>query len=117
LIRSSGQGLECLAEQSADLIFAVDTFPYLVLSGLARHHLAEAARVLRPGGALLILNYSYRADDGLDRAEIAACAPTCRFQVARNGTRDFTTWDGLTFLLRKTWSDRRPSPRQACRAA
>jgi SAM-dependent methyltransferase len=64
LLRSSGRDLALFKDASFDLVYAVDTFPYLVLSGrdLAERHMSDAARVLRPGGTLLVLNYSYLGD-------------------------------------------------------
>jgi SAM-dependent methyltransferase len=98
----SGRDLAPFADRSLDLVLAVDSFPYLVQSGgaLAERHVAEAARTLRPGGSLMILNYSYRGDDGRDRAEIRRLADAHGFTVARAGERPFTLWDGLAFHLR-----------------
>jgi hypothetical protein len=61
----------------------------------------EAARVLRPGGALLILNYSYRGDDTADREEVAALFAASGVAVERLGTRDLALWDAAAFLGRK----------------
>jgi SAM-dependent methyltransferase len=93
------------------LILAVDAFPYLVAAGaeIAARHVADAAALLDPGGALAILNYSYRGDLDRDRADIAALAARHGLRLERNGTRDFTLWDGATFLLRKP-SQRLSSP-------
>jgi SAM-dependent methyltransferase len=98
----SGRDLAPFADRSLDLVLAVDSFPYLVQLGgaLAERHVAEAARTLRPGGSLMILNYSYRGDDGRDRAEIRRLADAHGFTVARAGERPFTLWDGLAFHLR-----------------
>jgi len=61
----------------------------------------DAARLLAPGGALVILNYSYRGDLDTDGRDVADVAQRYGFAVERNGTRDFTLWDGVSFLLRK----------------
>jgi hypothetical protein len=61
----------------------------------------EAARVLRPGGDLLIFNLSYRGDLDCDRADLAALAGD-RFAVVRDGTRDLRLWDAPAFHLRRT---------------
>ena len=53
------------------------------------------------GGALAILNYSYRGDLDADRHAVANLSQRYGFAVTRNGTRDFTLWDGATFLLRR----------------
>ena len=86
-----------------DLILAVDSFPYLVAAGgdVADRHLADAARLLRPGGALAILNLSYRGDPGLDRADAARWAAEGGWTLAADGGAPFALWDGLAFLLRR----------------
>ena len=102
LRQSAGRDLAGIADASLDLVLAADVFPYLVEAGgdVAAIHVAEAARVLRPSGALLILNYSYRGDAGADRSEVADLAAAAGFTVERAGTRDFAAWDGAAFLLR-----------------
>ena len=99
----TGEGLAGYADASADLVLAVDVFPYLVLQGqdLVGIHVAEAARVLRPGGSLLVLNYSYRGDPDLDRADVTALATRYGFEVRRFATGDFILWDGSTNWLVK----------------
>ena len=98
---SSGRDLSGLGDGSADLVLGADVFPYLVQAGVAGSHVAEAARVLRPGGHLLILNYSYRGDPAQDTSEVADLADRHGFDVLRAGTRDLTLWDAAAFLLRK----------------
>ncbi|MBP1807416.1 class I SAM-dependent methyltransferase [Rubellimicrobium aerolatum] len=95
---TSGRDLP-LPDASADLVLAADVFPYLVDSGLAEAHLAESARVLRPGGHLLILNHSYRGDPDADRADLAVLAPPNGLRLRRAATGDFALWDAATFLL------------------
>jgi ubiquinone/menaquinone biosynthesis C-methylase UbiE len=99
---SSGRDLSGVADSSAELVLGADVFPYLVQAGVAGAHVAEAARVLRPGGHCLILNYSYRGDGEADRAEVADLAARHGFEVLRAGTRDLSLWDAATFLLRKS---------------
>jgi SAM-dependent methyltransferase len=101
--RGSGRDLAPTPSASLDLVLAIDVFPYLVASDedLAPRHIAEAARVLKPGGALLIMNYSYRGDLARDRAEAAANAARAGLDLLRNGTRDTEIWDGITFLMRR----------------
>jgi len=101
LVRSSGRDLALFADTSFDLALAVDVFPYLVQSGLAATHVREAARVLAPGGTLLLLNYSYRGDAEADRREVAGFATEAGFAVKRNGTREFASWDGIAFHLER----------------
>jgi SAM-dependent methyltransferase len=98
-----GTGLAAFTGRHYDLILAVDAFPYLVAAdpAVAERHVADAARLLPARGALVILNYSYRGDLDADRKAVADLASRYGFAVLRNGTRDFTLWDGVTFLLRK----------------
>ncbi len=100
-VQPSGRDLACFADGSFDLVCAVDVFPYLVLAGTAERHLHDAARVLRPGGHLLVLNYSYRNACEQDRTEIAQLAADARLSVRRHGTRELTLWDGRAFLLQR----------------
>ena len=57
--------------------------------------------MLRAGGAALVLNYSYRGDLDLDRADLAAHARSAGLRVERDGSRDLALWDAAAFLLRK----------------
>ena len=98
LLRTSGLDLGALRHGIADFVYAVDSFPYLVEAGVAAAHLAEAWRVLRPGGALLVLNYSYRGDLAADRAELAAAKG---FRMIEDGSSPFRHWDGRSFLLER----------------
>ncbi len=97
----TGGELSQFAGASFDLVLAVDSFPCIVAvePELARRTIAEAARLLRPGGALAIFNYSYRGDPAIDRAEAAAAANAAGLNVQRNGTRDLALWDGTSFLF------------------
>lgn len=102
--QSSGRDLALFPDGFFDLVLAVDMFPYLVQSGagLAETHVAEAARVLRPGGDLLILNFSYRGDPDQDRVDVRHCADRCGLTVLRDGARAFSLWDGAAYHLAKT---------------
>jgi ubiquinone/menaquinone biosynthesis C-methylase UbiE len=99
----SGLGLQDFAGASFDLVVAMDTMPYLVSAGgnLAERHFADAARVLRPSGDLLVLNYSYRDSLELDRTEVRRHADACGLATIRNGLRPFRHWDGAIFHFRK----------------
>jgi SAM-dependent methyltransferase len=99
-----GAGLGEFAGRRFGLILAVDAFPYLVAAdpAIAAAHVDDAAGLLQACGALAIFNYSYRGDLAADRAKVAELAAHHGFTVERNGTRDFTLWDGATFLLRRT---------------
>jgi SAM-dependent methyltransferase len=101
LVRSSGRDLAMFADGSFDLVLAVDSFPYLHLSGLAESSFADAARLLAPGGHLAILNYSYRDDFEADRRDLDRLAQAHGLEVVRRGTRDFVLWDGASFVLRR----------------
>jgi SAM-dependent methyltransferase len=98
-----GTDLAVFASRHYDLILAVDAFPYLVAADppVAERHVADTAQLLPKGGALVILNYSYRGDLDADRHALADLSHRYGFTVQRNGTRDFTLWDGVTFLLRR----------------
>lgn len=98
----TGRDLACVAAASMDLVLAADVFPYLVEAGLAERHVAEMARVLRPGGAAAILNYSYRGDAARDGAELAAAAARHGFALERAGERPFRLWDAGADLLRRS---------------
>lgn len=99
----SGLDLAPLENASFDVVLAVDSFPYLVQTGmpLVAAHFAEAGRVLRCGGDLLVLGFSYREDDELDRADVAAQARDHGFSVLAAGTRPFALWNALAFHLRR----------------
>ena len=99
---TGGTDLAPLAAASFDLVLAVDSFPYLVQAGPpAERHVAEAARVLRPSGALAILNLSYRGAPEADRADARDWAARHGFDLALDGIRPFRLWDGTIFLLRR----------------
>jgi SAM-dependent methyltransferase len=102
-VQTSGHDLAAFAHASADLVFSVDVFPYLVSvdADLAACHVSESARVLRRGGSLLILNYSYRGDPAMDRRDMRELASRFGLKLLRNGTREFGLWDGLAFHLER----------------
>jgi ubiquinone/menaquinone biosynthesis C-methylase UbiE len=101
---TAGRDLAGFRDRSFGLVLAVDAFPYIVQSGmaLAQTMVQEAARVLRPRGALVILNFSYRGAPDADRADVQRLAETAGLQVRRSGTSDFSLWDGVTFELHKS---------------
>lgn len=104
LLPTSGRDLAGFGHGSFDLALAVDTMPYLYRTDpdLVETHVTEAARVLRPGGDLVILNLSYRGDLDRDRRDTARLAERAGFDVLRNGTSDLELWDGRTFHLRRS---------------
>ncbi|WP_425258886.1 class I SAM-dependent methyltransferase [Rubrivivax sp. RP6-9] len=58
---TNGQDLAQFGSASMDLVYSVDTFPYLVLAGraLIERHFHEIRRVLRPAGDFVLFNYAY----------------------------------------------------------
>lgn len=102
-VRTSGRDLACFADAAIDLVLAVDSFPYLFQAGidLVERHLFEAGRVMRRGGALLILNFSYRADADADGREATALAKGAGLVPVRLGERPFTLWDGAAYQFTK----------------
>jgi ubiquinone/menaquinone biosynthesis C-methylase UbiE len=103
LVRGSGESLAVFDDDSFDLVLAIDVFPYLVACGgeLPARHVSGAARILKRGGSLVVMNYSYRGDDGLDRREVAQLARNNGLSVRQDGRRDLRLWDGLAFHLAK----------------
>lgn len=100
----SGRDLAGFPDRGFDLVFAVDSFPYIHNVGrdLAETHFREVARVLRPGGDFVILNFSYRDDVVSDVSEVHFLAGACGFEVETAGERPFRLWDGVAFRLRRT---------------
>ncbi len=98
---SPGVDLAMFADEQFDAVYAIDSFPYLVQSGLAARYLQESARVLRPAGHLLIVNYSYVGSSRRHGAEIGRYAQECGLRFMHCGDREFNLWDGVSFLLEK----------------
>jgi len=102
-LRVGGGDLAMLGDGRFDLVLGADVFPYLFASrpALAERLMAEVARVLKPGGDLVILNLSYRNDLDADRRDLAAIADRHGLTVRRSGTQDLELWDAQTFHLVK----------------
>ncbi len=100
---TSGSDLAALPDAAFDLVLAVDTFPYLMQAGagLAERHIAEAARLLRQGGDLAILNLCYGRCLAVDRADARRWAGAHGFEVIRDGATPFRLWDATAFVLRR----------------
>jgi SAM-dependent methyltransferase len=100
----SGDDLSTFAPRSFDLIYAVDSFPYIVGTGAAavERSVQEVARLLKPSGDFVILNYSYRSDVARDAAELEALAARVGFTLVAAGERCFKHWDGVAFRLRRS---------------
>ncbi len=100
LIQTGGADLACIGDSRAELVYAIDVFPYLVDSGLAATHVAEAARVLKPRGTLLVMNWSYRGDLAADRGEIARLAASIGLTWVDRPVA-LSHWDGKIYRLEK----------------
>jgi ubiquinone/menaquinone biosynthesis C-methylase UbiE len=102
-VRGTGLDLAAFADARFDAVIAVDAFPYLVDVGLglAETHLREAARVLRPRGRQLILNFSYRGDPAMDEADLRRLARAAGLSPVVLGLRPFAHWDGAAYLFEK----------------
>jgi predicted TPR repeat methyltransferase len=99
-IRGSGRDLSALKGRRFHLVFAVDSFPYLVNARVADRHIRDCAGLLVEGGHLLIFNYSYRNLEA-DRADLARASRQHGFALLKDGTRDLKLWDGVAFLMQK----------------
>lgn len=100
---TTGQDLAEFGSDSIDLVYSVDTFPYLVLSGhaLVERHFSEVRRVLRPGGDFVLFNYAYgRAREDVD-GEVLACARGAGLQILRADESPFRIWNGIGWLMRR----------------
>jgi ubiquinone/menaquinone biosynthesis C-methylase UbiE len=100
---TSGRNLEPFPAESFDLVLAIDALPYICRAGaaLVKAHFIEAARVLRAGGDLVLLNFSYREGLESDRHDVSRLSEAAGFRILRNGTTDLQLWDGATFHVRK----------------
>jgi SAM-dependent methyltransferase len=94
-----GQDLASLPDEAFDLLLAADSFPYLMQAGVADRHVADTRRILRRGGALVILNLSYRGDPEADQAEVRTWAVRHDLTVKVCDLFPFRLWDGSAFVL------------------
>jgi len=101
---SSGRDLADFPAERFDLVYAVDSFPYVHQAGpeVVETHFHEAARVLKPGGEFVILHFSYRDSTEEDRAEVRKLSRAAGFVLVMNGAQPFKLWDGVAFRMRKT---------------
>jgi SAM-dependent methyltransferase len=102
-VRTAGRDLAMFADGAFDLVFAVDAFPYVVAAGpaLADAMLAEMRRTARPGGDVLVINWSYRGDLARDRADARAMAARHGLELLEAGAQPFAHWDGAVFRMRR----------------
>ncbi len=96
-----GRDLAGVAAGAFDLVLGSDCFPYLVQAGLAGAHVVGAARALRAGGALAVLNLSYRGDAAADLADARRWAGEAGLALERAGETPFTLWDASAWVFRK----------------
>ncbi|HEY0778641.1 MAG TPA: GNAT family N-acetyltransferase, partial [Gemmatirosa sp.] len=117
-VRTGGRDLAMFRDAAFDLVLAVDAFPYVFAGGptLANATVAEMARVVRPGGDVVIVNFSYRSDLAADRRDAAALAQRHGFELVVAGAQPFAHWDGAVFHLRRR-AERRAAPRATAFAA
>lgn len=102
-IQSGSQAAAEIAAGHFDAIVAADSLPYLVRAGedVVRRQLGDFARWLRPGGDLLVFNWSYRGDLTLDVADAHRLGEEAGFAVLRSGEHPFAIWDASAFQLRR----------------
>lgn len=102
-VQGDGRGLSGLADASAELVLAVDSWPFLVPAGpeAVKSMAAEIGRVLAPVGDWLVFNWSYRGDSGQDVVEAEAIAAAHGLDLLRFDERPFRIWDGVGFHFRK----------------
>jgi ubiquinone/menaquinone biosynthesis C-methylase UbiE len=101
--RSSGHDLSRFADASFDLVLAADSFPYIYQGGpdLVAIHFLEIARVLRPGGDFVLLNFSYRASRQADRRDVQRLCRTFGLQLAVPSSQPFKLWDAEAYHMRR----------------
>ena len=81
-----------------DLIVFVDSMPYLIQAGIADRQVEQSARMLRPGGALLVLNLDYSGDPD----EVArGWSGRLGLRLVSCGERPFRLWDGAAYIFTK----------------
>ncbi len=100
---TNGHDLSGFESGSIDLVYSVDTFPYLVLGGhaLVERHFQEIRRVLRPGGDFVLFNYAYgRSRDDANR-EVLALAHVAKLEVVRADESPFRIWNGIGWQMRR----------------
>ena len=100
---TQGQDLSEFGSGSMDLVYSVDAFPYLVLSGqaLVERHFLEIRRVLRPGGDFVLFNYAYARTREDANREVIAFAQRAELEVVRADEAPFRIWNGIGWLLRR----------------
>jgi SAM-dependent methyltransferase len=100
---TTGQDLSEFGSGSMDLVYSVDVFPYMVLSGhaLVERHFREVRRVLRPAGDFVLFNYAYGRPREDANGEVLALAHGAELQVKRADESPFRIWNGIGWLMRR----------------
>lgn len=100
---TDGRDLSGFTASSFDLVYSVDAFPYLVLAGrgLVEAHLRDAARVLRPGGDVVIFNYAYGRARSDDARELEALGEAAGLRMLRGDASPFRLWNAIGYHLRR----------------
>ena len=100
---SPGTDLFDFEDASFDLVLAVDSFPYFFQGGpdFVAFTFLEIARVLKPGGDFVLLNYSYRSSRQADRREVAHLAGVFGFEQRVAGGQPLRLWDCEAYHLRR----------------
>jgi SAM-dependent methyltransferase len=97
---TNGSPPEHLPPRSFQLVVAVDSYPYLVQSGIEQSVTHCIARLLTPDGALAILNLAYSADESSQSKLAQELADENNLNLAAAGTTPFRLWDGRAYLFR-----------------
>jgi SAM-dependent methyltransferase len=100
---TAGDDLGNHADDSFDLVLAVDSFPYIVTTrpGLAETHISECARVLADGGSLAIFNFAYDEDFGTSRERLRRVGEEAGLALVAAEANPLRSWDGSFFQLLK----------------
>jgi len=102
LARTTGKDLRGWGDASLDLVYAVETFPYVTLRGaLAASYVAEAARVLAPGGTLVVCGWSLHDDASVDGAALARLTTAHGLRPLSAGERRLSLSDALVWAYVK----------------
>ncbi|MDQ6629236.1 MAG: class I SAM-dependent methyltransferase [Pseudomonadota bacterium] len=100
---TTGHDLSAFGSGSTDLVYSVDTFPYLVVSGhaLVERHFQEIRRVLRPGGDFVLFNYAYGRPREDANVQVLALAHGAELEVLRADESPFRIWNGIGWQMRR----------------
>jgi ubiquinone/menaquinone biosynthesis C-methylase UbiE len=99
----SGFDLAAFPDGSFDVVYAVDSMPYIVAAGseLVEAHFREAARVLRGEGEFIVFEFSYRGNLERDRADVRRLSAEHGFELLLDGISPFELWNGRVFRMRR----------------